>query len=195
MLSLLVSLGYYMFIIISGLLFLVLTPPTLVYAGAYKMLLMMTICSCIILFLLFVYFIVTNDTFRKDAFTRITRKGNKIFSMAPVFCFFVLAPVLIYMFYIKMIPSVITAFPINIGYQTVVIKDLSQDRSLDWCIKPEEFTQFMNNSICDIPSEVASKLSLNDRIILVGRKTDLSFGYYAMVVTKPELDTPIKHYF
>ncbi|WP_233220728.1 hypothetical protein [Photobacterium sp. GB-56] len=99
------------------------------------------------------------------------------------------------MFYIKMIPSVISALPINIAYQTVVIKDLSQDRNMDWCIEPEEFTQFMNNSICDIPSEVASKLSLNDRVILVGRKNDLSFGYYAMIVTKPELDTPIKHHF
>ncbi|PSV27868.1 hypothetical protein C9J42_05775 [Photobacterium sp. GB-56] len=195
MLSLFVSLGYYLFLIFSGLLFLVLTPSTLVYADAYKMLLMMTICSCIILFLLFVYFLVTHDTFRKIVFTRITSKGNKIFSIAPVFCFFVLAPLLIYMFYIKMIPSVISALPINIAYQTVVIKDLSQDRNMDWCIEPEEFTQFMNNSICDIPSEVASKLSLNDRVILVGRKNDLSFGYYAMIVTKPELDTPIKHHF
>ncbi|WP_236688045.1 hypothetical protein [Photobacterium angustum] len=53
----------------------------------------------------------------------------------------------------------------------------------------------MNDRICDVPPEVGSKLSLNDRVILVGRKTDLSFGYYAMIVTKPELDTPIKHHF
>ncbi|EAS66358.1 hypothetical protein L4D04_13400 [Photobacterium angustum] len=187
MLSLFASLGYYVFLILA--------PSTLVYADAHKMLLMMTICSCIMLFLLFVYFLVTNYTFRKIAFTRITRKGNKIFSIAPVFIFFTITPLFIYIFYIKVIPSVIIAFPINIAYQTVVIKDLSQDRSKDWCIEPEDFTQFMNNSICDIPSEVASKLSLNDRVILVGRKTDLSFGYYAMVVSKPELDTPIKHYF
>ncbi|PQJ62162.1 hypothetical protein [Photobacterium angustum] len=195
MLSLFASLGYYVFLIFSGLLFLILAPSTLVYADAHKMLLMMTICSCIILWLLFFYFLVTNDTFREIAFTRITRKGNKIFSIAPAFIFFTITPLFIYMFYIKVIPSVIIAFPINIAYQNVVIKDLSQDRSMDWCIKPEEFTQFMNNSICDIPSEVASKLSLNDRVILVGRKTDLSFGYYAMVVTKPELVTPIKHHF
>ncbi|KJG00999.1 hypothetical protein UB35_15375 [Photobacterium angustum] len=195
MLSLFVSFGYYIFLIFSGLLFLILTPSTLVYADAHKMLLMMTICSCIILWLLFFYILVTHDTFRKIAFTRITRKGNKIFSIAPVFIFFTITPLFIYIFYIKVIPSVIIAFPINIAYQTVVIKDLSQDRSKDWCIEPEEFTQFMNDRICDVPPEVGSKLSLNDRVILVGRKTDLSFGYYAMIVTKPELDTPIKHHF
>ncbi|PSW74554.1 hypothetical protein C9J41_06715 [Photobacterium sp. GB-50] len=195
MLSLFASLGYYVFLIFSGLLFLILAPSTLVYADAHKMLLMMTICSCIILWLLFFYFLVTNDTFREIAFTRITRKGNKIFSIAPAFIFFIITPLFIYIFYIKLIPSVITAFPNNIAYQTVVIKDLSQDRSMQWCIEPEEFTQFMNDSICEIPSEVGSKLSLNDRVILVGRKTDLSFGYYAMVVTKPELDTPIKYHF
>ncbi len=194
MLSLFTSLSYYLFLITSGVLFLTLTPSTLVYADAHKMLVMMTLCSCMIIWLLFVYFLVTNETFRKDSFTRVTKQGNKVFSIAPVFSFFIISPLFLYGFYIKILPCFINAFPITMSYQTVTIKNLVPKRN-NWCIEPEEFTQFMNDRICDIPTNIADKLSLNDQVILVGKKTDLSFGYYSMVVNQPELGLPITYHF
>ncbi len=53
----------------------------------------------------------------------------------------------------------------------------------------------MNDRICDIPTNIADKLSLNDQVILVGKKTDLSFGYYSIVVNQPELGLPIMYHF
>ncbi len=194
MLSLFTSLSYYLFLITSGVLFLTLTPSTLVYADAHKMLVMMTLCSCMIIWLLFVYFLVTNETFRKDSFTRVTKQGNKVFSIAPVFSFFIISPLFLYGFYIKILPCFINAFPITMSYQTVTIKNLVPKRN-NWCIEPEEFTQFMNDRICDIPTNIADKLSLNDQVILVGKKTDLSFGYYSIVVNQPELGLPITYHF
>ncbi len=194
MLSLFTSLSYYLFLITSGVLFLTLTPSTLVYADAHKMLVMMTLCSCMIIWLLFIYSLVTNETFRKDAFTRFTKQGNKVFSIAPVFSFFIIYPLFLYGFYIKILPCFINAFPITISYQTVTIKNLVPERN-NWCIEPEEFTQFMNDRICDIPTNIADKLSLNEQVILVGKKTDLSFGYYSMVVNQPELGLPITYHF
>lgn len=194
MLSLFTSLSYYLFLITSGVLFLTLTPSTLVYADAHKMLVMMTLCSCMIIWLLFIYSLVTNETFRKDVFTRITKRGNKVFSIAPVFSFFIISPLFLYGFYIKILPCFINAFPITMSYQTVTIKNLVPKRN-NWCIEPEEFTQFMNDRICDIPTNIADKLSLNDQVILVGKKTDLSFGYYSMVVNQPELGLPITYHF
>ncbi|WP_318474331.1 hypothetical protein [Photobacterium leiognathi] len=194
MLSLFTSLSYYLFLITSGVLFLTLTPSTLVYADAHKMLVMMTLCSCMIIWLLFIYSIVTNETFRKDAFTRVTKQGNKVFSIAPVFSFFIISPLFLYGFYIKILPCFINAFPITMSYQTVTIKNLVPKRN-NWCIEPEEFTQFMNDRICDIPTNIADKLSLNDQVILVGKKTDLSFGYYSMVVNQPGLGLPIMYHF
>ncbi|PSW64938.1 hypothetical protein C0W88_11395 [Photobacterium leiognathi subsp. mandapamensis] len=194
MLSLFTSLSYYLFLITSGVLFLTLTPSTLVYADAHKMLVMMTLCSCMIIWLLFIYSLVTNKTFRKDAFTRVTKQGNKVFSIAPVFSFFIISPLFLYSFYIKILPCFINAFPITMSYQTVTIKNLVPKRN-NWCIEPEEFTQFMNDRICDIPTNIADKLSLNDQVILVGKKTDLSFGYYSMVVNQPELGLPITYHF
>lgn len=194
MLSLFTSLSYYLFLITSGVLFLTLTPSTLVYADAHKMLVMMTLCSCMIIWLLFIYSLVTNETFRKDVFTRFTKRGNKVFSIAPVFSFFIISPLFLYGFYIKILPCFINAFPITMSYQTVTIKNLVPKRN-NWCIEPEEFTQFMNDRICDIPTNIADKLSLNDQVILVGKKTDLSFGYYSMVVNQPELGLPITYHF
>ncbi|WP_318486411.1 hypothetical protein [Photobacterium leiognathi] len=194
MLSLFTSLSYYLFLITSGVLFLTLTPSTLVYADAHKMLVMMTLCSCMIIWLLFIYSLVTNETFRKDVFTRFTKRGNKVFSIAPVFSFFIISPLFLYGFYIKILPCFINAFPITMSYQTVTIKNLVPKRN-NWCIEPEEFTQFMNDRICDIPTNIADKLSLNDQVILVGKKTDLSFGYYSMVVNQPELGLPIMYHF
>ncbi|PSW46537.1 hypothetical protein [Photobacterium leiognathi] len=194
MLSLFTSLSYYLFLITSGVLFITLTPSTLVYADAHKMLVMMTLCSCMIIWLFFIYSLVTNETFRKDAFTRVTKQGNKIFSIAPVFSFFIISPLFLYGFYIKKLPCFINAFPITMSYQTVTIKNLVPKRN-NWCIEPEEFTQFMNDRICDIPTNIADKLSLNDQVILVGKKTDLSFGYYSMVVNQPELGLPIMYHF
>ncbi|WP_419207627.1 hypothetical protein [Photobacterium leiognathi] len=194
MLSLFTSLSYYLFLITSGVLFLTLTPSTLVYADAHKMLVMMTLCSCMIIWLLFIYSLVTNETFRKDAFTRVTKQGYKVFSIAPVFSFFIISPLFLYGFYIKILPCFINAFPITLSYQTVTIKNLVPKRN-NWCIEPEEFTQFMNDRICDIPTNIADKLSLNDQVILVGKKTDLSFGYYSMVVNQPELGLPITYHF
>ncbi|WP_305462309.1 hypothetical protein [Photobacterium leiognathi] len=194
MLSLFTSLSYYLFLITSGVLFLTLTPSTLVYADAHKMLVMMTLCSCMIIWLLFIYSLVTNETFRKDVFTRFTKRGNKIFSIAPVFSFFIISPLFLYGFYIKILPCFINAFPITMSYQTVTIKNLVPKRN-NWCIEPEEFTQFMNDRICDIPTNIADKLSLNDQVIFVGKKTDLSFGYYSMVVNQPELGLPITYHF
>ncbi|WP_318516501.1 hypothetical protein [Photobacterium leiognathi] len=194
MLSLFTSLSYYLFLITSGVLFLTLTPSTLVYADAHKMLVMMTLCSCMIIWLLFIYSLVTNEIFRKDAFTRVTKQGKKVFSIAPVFSFFIISPLFLYGFYIKILPCFINAFPITMSYQTVTIKNLVPKRN-NWCIEPEEFTQFMNDRICDIPTNIADKLSLNDQVILVGKKTDLSFGYYSMVVNQPELGLPITYHF
>ncbi|WP_061011465.1 hypothetical protein [Photobacterium leiognathi] len=194
MLSLFTSLSYYLFLITSGVLFLTLKPSTLVYADAHKMLVMMTLCSCMIIWLLFIYSLVTNETFRKDAFTRVTKQGNKVFSIAPVFSFFIISPLFLYGFYIKVLPCFINVFPITMSYQTVTIKNLVPKRN-NWCIEPEEFTQFMNDRICDIPTNIADKLSLNDQVILVGKKTDLSFGYYSMVVNQPELGLPITYHF
>ncbi|WP_419238890.1 hypothetical protein ACN08P_21320 [Photobacterium leiognathi subsp. mandapamensis] len=194
MLSLFSSLSYYLFLITSGVLFLTLTPSTLVYADAHKMLVMMTLCSCMIIWLLFIYSLFTNETFRKDVFTRVTKRGNKVFSIAPVFSFFIISPLFLYGFYIKILPCFINAFPITMSYQTVTIKNLVPKRN-NWCIEPEEFTQFMNDRICDIPTNIADKLSLNDQVILVGKKTDLSFGYYSMVVNQPELGLPITYHF
>ncbi|WP_318509842.1 hypothetical protein [Photobacterium leiognathi] len=194
MLSLFTSLSYYLFLITSGVLFLTLTPSTLVYADAHNMLVMMTLCSCMIIWLLFIYSLVTNETFRKDVFTRVTKRGNKVFSIAPVFSFFIISPLFLYGFYIKILPCFINAFPITMSYQTVTIKNLVPKRN-NWCIEPEEFTQFMNDRICDIPTNIADKLSLNDQVILVGKKTDLSFGYYSMVVNQPELGLPIMYHF
>ncbi|WP_318479261.1 hypothetical protein [Photobacterium leiognathi] len=194
MLSLFTSLSYYLFLITSGVLFLTLTPSTLVYADAHKMLVMMTLCSCMIIWLLFIYSLVTNETFRKDVFTRFTKQGNKVFSIAPVFSFFIISPLFLYGFYIKILPCFINAFPITMSYQTVTIKNLVPKRN-DWCIEPEEFTQFMNDRICDIPTNIADKLSLNDQVILVGKKTDLSFGYYSMVVNQPKFGLPITYHF
>ncbi|WP_318495087.1 hypothetical protein [Photobacterium leiognathi] len=194
MLSLFTSLNYYLFLITSGVLFLTLTPSTLVYADAHKMLVMMTLCSCMIIWLLFIYSLVTNEIFRKDAFTRVTKQGKKVFSIAPVFSFFIISPLFLYGFYIKILPCFINAFPITMSYQTVTIKNLVPKRN-NWCIEPEEFTQFMNDRICDIPTNIADKLSLNDQVILVGKKTDLSFGYYSMVVNQPELGLPITYHF
>ncbi|WP_318498672.1 hypothetical protein [Photobacterium leiognathi] len=194
MLSLFTSLSYYLFLITSGVLFLTLTPSTLVYADAHKMLVMMTLCSCMIIWLLFIYSLVTNETFRKDVFTRFTKRGNKVFSIAPVFSFFIISPLFLYSFYIKILPCFINVFPITMSYQTVTIKNLVPKRN-NWCIEPEEFTQFMNDRICDIPTNIADKLSLNDQVILVGKKTDLSFGYYSMVVNQPELGLPITYHF
>ncbi|WP_305839344.1 hypothetical protein [Photobacterium leiognathi] len=194
MLSLFTSLSYYLFLITSGVLFLTLTPSTLVYADAHKMLVMMTLCSCMIIWLLFIYSLFTNETFRKDVFTRFTKRGNKVFSIAPVFSFFIISPLFLYGFYIKILPCFINAFPITMSYQTVTIKNLVPERN-NWCIEPEEFTQFMNDRICDIPTNIADKLSLNDQVILVGKKTDLSFGYYSMVVNQPELGLPITYHF
>ncbi|WP_318405856.1 hypothetical protein [Photobacterium leiognathi] len=194
MLSLFTSLSYYLFLITSGVLFLTLTPSTLVYADAHKMLVMMTLCSCMIIWLLFIYSLFTNETFRKDAFTRLTKQGNKVFSIAPVFSFFIISPLFLYGFYIKILPCFINAFPITMSYQTVTIKNLVPKRN-NWCIEPEEFTQFMNDRICDIPTNIVDKLSLNDQVILVGKKTDLSFGYYSMVVNQPELGLPITYHF
>ncbi|WP_305812511.1 hypothetical protein [Photobacterium leiognathi] len=194
MLSLFTSLSYYLFLITSGVLFLTLTPSTLVYADAHKMLVMMTLCSCMIIWLLFIYSLFTNETFRKDAFTRVTKQGNKVFSIAPVFSFFIISPLFLYGFYIKILPCFINAFPITMSYQTVTIKNLVPERN-NWCIEPEEFTQFMNDRICDIPTNIADRLSLNDQVILVGKKTDLSFGYYSMVVNQPELGLPIMYHF
>ncbi|WP_305830888.1 hypothetical protein [Photobacterium leiognathi] len=194
MLSLFTSLSYYLFLITSGVLFLTLTPSTLVYADAHKMLVMMTLCSCMIIWLLFIYSLFTNETFRKDVFTRFTKRGNKVFSIAPVFSFFIISPLFLYGFYIKILPCFINAFPITMSYQTVTIKNLVPKRN-NWCIEPEEFTQFMNDRICDIPTNIADKLSLNDQVILVGKKTDLSFGYYSMVVNQPELGLPIMYHF
>ncbi|WP_419206195.1 hypothetical protein [Photobacterium leiognathi] len=194
MLSLFTSLSYYLFLITSGVLFLTLTPSTLVYADAHKMLVMMTLCSCMIIWLLFIYSLVTNETFRKDVFTRFTKRGNKVFSIAPVFSFFIISPLFLYGFYIKILPCFINAFPITMSYQTVTIKNLVPERN-NWCIEPEEFTQFMNDRICDIPTNIADKLSLNDQVILVGKKTDLSFGYYSMVVNQPKLGLPITYHF
>ncbi|WP_318493646.1 hypothetical protein [Photobacterium leiognathi] len=194
MLSLFTSLSYYLFLITSGVLFLTLTPSTLVYADAHKMLVMMTLCSCMIIWLLFIYSLVTNETFRKDVFTRFTKQGNKVFSIAPVFSFFIISPLFLYGFYIKILPCFINAFPITMSYQTVTIKNLVPKRN-NWCIEPEEFTQFMNDRICNIPTNIADKLSLNDQVILVGKKTDLSFGYYSMVVNQPELGLSITYHF
>ncbi len=194
MLSLFSSLSYYLFLITSGVLFLTLTPSTLVYADAHKMLVMMTLCSCMIIWLLFIYSLFTNETFRKDVFTRVTKRGNKVFSIAPVFSFFIISPLFLYGFYIKILPCFINAFPITMSYQTVTIKNLVPKRN-NWCIEPEEFTQFMNDRICNIPTNIADKLSLNDQVILVGKKTDLSFGYYSMVVNQPELGLPITYHF
>ncbi|WP_318439522.1 hypothetical protein [Photobacterium leiognathi] len=194
MLSLFTSISYYLFLITSGVLFLTLTPSTLVYADAHKMLVMMTLCSCMIIWLLFIYSLFTNETFRKDVFTRFTKRGNKVFSIAPVFSFFIISPLFLYGFYIKILPCFINAFPITMSYQTVTIKNLVPKRN-NWCIEPEEFTQFMNDRICDIPTNIADKLSLNDQVILVGKKTDLSFGYYSMVVNQPELGLPITYHF
>ncbi|WP_305372332.1 hypothetical protein [Photobacterium leiognathi] len=194
MLSLFTSLSYYLFLITSGVLFLTLTPSTLVYADAHKMLVMMTLCSCMIIWLLFIYSLVTNETFRKDVFTRFTKRGNKVFSIAPVFSFFIISPLFLYGFYIKILPCFINAFPITMSYQTVTIKNLVPKRN-NWCIEPEEFTQFMNDRICDIPTNIADKLSLNDQVILVGKKTDLSFGYYSMVVNQPKFGLPITYHF
>ncbi|MGD6738051.1 hypothetical protein ACP5PY_17705 [Photobacterium leiognathi subsp. mandapamensis] len=194
MLSLFTSLSYYLFLITSGVLFLTLTPSTLVYADAHKMLVMMTLCSCMIIWLLFIYSLFTNETFRKDVFTRFTKQGNKVFSIAPVFSFFIISPLFLYGFYIKILPSFINAFPITMSYQTVTIKNLVLKRN-NWCIEPEEFTQFMNDRICDIPTNIADKLSLNDQVILVGKKTDLSFGYYSIIVNQPELGLPITYHF
>ncbi|WP_318481966.1 hypothetical protein [Photobacterium leiognathi] len=194
MLSLFTSLSYYLFLITSGVLFLTLTPSTLVYADAHKMLVMMTLCSCMIIWLLFIYSLVTNETFRKDVFTRFTKQGNKVFSIAPVFSFFIISPLFLYGFYIKILPCFINAFPITMSYQTVTIKNLVPKRN-NWCIESEEFTQFMNDRICNIPTNIADKLSLNDQVILVGKKTDLSFGYYSMVVNQPELGLPIMYHF
>ncbi|WP_318417450.1 hypothetical protein [Photobacterium leiognathi] len=194
MLSLFTSLSYYLFLITSGVLFLTLTPSTLVYADAHKMLVMMTLCSCMIIWLLFIYSLFTNETFRKDVFTRFTKRGYKVFSIAPVFSFFIISPLFLYGFYIKILPCFINAFPITMSYQTVTIKNLVPKRN-NWCIEPEEFTQFMNDRICDIPTNIADKLSLNDQVILVGKKTDLSFGYYSMVVNQPELGLPIMYHF
>ncbi|WP_305819072.1 hypothetical protein [Photobacterium leiognathi] len=194
MLSLFTSLSYYLFLITSGVLFLTLTPSTLVYADAHKMLVMMTLCSCMIIWLLFIYSLVKNETFRKDFFTRFTKRGNKVFSIAPVFSFFIISPLFLYGFYIKILPCFINAIPITMSYQTVTIKNLVPKRN-NWCIEPEEFTQFMNDRICDIPTNIADKLSLNDQVILVGKKTDLSFGYYSMVVNQPELGLPITYHF
>ncbi|WP_318423165.1 hypothetical protein [Photobacterium leiognathi] len=194
MLSLFTSLSYYLFLITSGVLFLTLTPSTLVYAGAHKMLVMMTLCSCMIIWLLFIYSLFTNETFRKDVFTRFTKQGNKVFSIAPVFSFFIISPLFLYGFYIKILPCFINAFPITMSYQTVTIKNLVLKRN-NWCIEPEEFTQFMNDRICDIPTNIADKLSLNDQVILVGKKTDLSFGYYSVMINQPELDFPITYHF
>ncbi|PSU98345.1 hypothetical protein C0W80_15355 [Photobacterium leiognathi subsp. mandapamensis] len=194
MLSLFTSLSYYLFLITSGVLFLTLTPSTLVYADAHKMLVMMTLCSCMIIWLLFIYSLVTNETFRKDVFTRFTKQGNKVFSIAPVFSFFIISPLFLYGFYIKILPCFINAFPITMSYQTVTIKNLVLKRN-NWCIEPEEFTQFMNDRICDIPTNIADKLSLNDQVILVGKKTDLSFGYYSMVVNQPKFGLPITYHF
>ncbi|KJF98338.1 hypothetical protein [Photobacterium leiognathi] len=194
MLSLFTSLSYYLFLITSGVLFLTLTPSTLVYADAHNMLVMMTLCSCMIIWLLFIYSLFTNETFRKDVFTRFTKRGNKVFSIAPVFSFFIIYPLFLYGFYIKILPCFINAFPITMSYQTVTIKNLVPKRN-NWCIEPEEFTQFMNDRICDIPTNIADKLSLNDQVILVGKKTDLSFGYYSMVVNQPELGLPIMYHF
>ncbi|WP_318440033.1 hypothetical protein [Photobacterium leiognathi] len=194
MLSLFTSLSYYLFLITSGVLFLTLTPSTLVYADAHKMLVMMTLCSCMIIWLLFIYSLFTNETFRKDVFTRFTKQGNKVFSIAPVFSFFIISPLFLYGFYIKILPCFINAFPITMSYQTVTIKNLVLKRN-NWCIEPEEFTQFMNDRICDIPTNIADKLSLNDQVILVGKKTDLSFGYYSIVVNQPELGLPITYHF
>ncbi|WP_318437315.1 hypothetical protein [Photobacterium leiognathi] len=194
MLSLFSSLSYYLFLITSGVLFLTLTPSTLVYADAHKMLVMMTLCSCMIIWLLFIYSLFTNETFRKDVFTRFTKRGNKVFSIAPVFSSFIISPLFLYGFYIKILPCFINAFPITMSYQTVTIKNLVPKRN-NWCIEPEEFTQFMNDRICDIPTNIADKLSLNDQVILVGKKTDLSFGYYSMVVNQPELGLPITYHF
>ncbi|WP_305832300.1 hypothetical protein [Photobacterium leiognathi] len=171
-----------------------MTPSTLVYADAHKMLVMMTLCSCMIIWLLFIYSLFTNETFRKDVFTRFTKRGNKVFSIAPVFSFFIISPLFLYGFYIKILPCFINAFPITMSYQTVTIKNLVPKRN-NWCIEPEEFTQFMNDRICDIPTNIADKLSLNDQVILVGKKTDLSFGYYSMVVHQPELGLPIMYHF
>ncbi|WP_318520193.1 hypothetical protein [Photobacterium leiognathi] len=171
-----------------------MTPSTLVYADAHKMLVMMTLCSCMIIWLLFIYSLVTNETFRKDVFTRLTKQGNKVFSIAPVFSFFIISPLFLYGFYIKILPCFINAFPITMSYQTVTIKNLVPKRN-NWCIEPEEFTQFMNDRICNIPTNIADKLSLNDQVILVGKKTDLSFGYYSMVVNQPELGLPITYHF
>ncbi|WP_318517248.1 hypothetical protein [Photobacterium leiognathi] len=194
MLSLFTSLSYYLFLITSGVLFLTLTPSTLVYADAHKMLVMMTLCSCMIIWLLFIYSLVTNETFRKDVFTRFTKRGNKVFSIAPVFSFFIISPLFLYGFYIKILPCFINAFPITMSYQTVTIKNLVPKRN-NWCIEPEEFTQFLNDRICDIPTNIADKLSLNDQVILVGKKTDLSFGYYSMVVNQPKFGLPITYHF
>ncbi|WP_060989605.1 hypothetical protein [Photobacterium leiognathi] len=194
MLSLFTSLSYYLFLITSGVLFLTLTPSTLVYADAHKMLVMMTLCSCMIIWLLFIYSLFTNETFRKDVFTRFTKQGNKVFSIAPVFSFFIISPLFLCGFYIKILPCFINAFPITMSYQTVTIKNLVLKRN-NWCIEPEEFTQFMNDRICDIPTNIADKLSLNDQVILVGKKTDLSFGYYSIVVNQPELGLPITYHF
>ncbi len=194
MLSLFTSISYYLFLITSGVLFLTLTQSTLVYADAHKMLVMMTLCSCMIIWLLFIYSLFTNETFRKDVFTRFTKQGNKVFSIAPVFSFFIISPLFLYGFYIKILPCFINAFPITMSYQTVTIKNLVPKRN-NWCIEPEEFTQFMNDRICDIPTNIADKLSLNDQVILVGKKTDLSFGYYSIVVNQPELGLPITYHF
>ncbi|WP_318513309.1 hypothetical protein [Photobacterium leiognathi] len=194
MLSLFTSLSYYLFLITSGVLFLTLTPSTLVYADAHKMLVMMTLCSCMIIWLLFIYSLFTNETFRKDVFTRFTKQGNKVFSIAPVFSFFIISPLFLYGFYIKILPCFINAFPITMSYQTVTIKNLVLKRN-NWCIEPEEFTQFMNDRICDIPTNIADKLSLNDQVILVGKKTDLSFGYYSIVVNQPKFGLPITYHF
>ncbi|WP_305369248.1 hypothetical protein [Photobacterium leiognathi] len=171
-----------------------MTQSTLVYADAHKMLVMMTLCSCMIIWLLFIYSLFTNETFRKDVFTRFTKQGNKVFSIAPVFSFFIISPLFLYGFYIKILPCFINAFPITMSYQTVTIKNLVPKRN-NWCIEPEEFTQFMNDRICDIPTNIADKLSLNDQVILVGKKTDLSFGYYSIVVNQPELGLPITYHF
>ncbi len=118
MLSLFASLGYYVFLIFSGLLFLIFSPSTLVYADAHNMLLMMTICSCIILWLLFFYFLVTNDTFREIAFTRITRKGNKIFSIARACLLWSLTPRFSYVVSINVIPTVLLSIPFNMVVAT-----------------------------------------------------------------------------
>ncbi|MBP2699593.1 hypothetical protein [Photobacterium lucens] len=194
MFSLFTSLSYYLFLLISGLLLLILTPSTLVYADAYKMLVMMTMCSCVIIWLLFIYFLVTKKTFRKSAFTRVTKQGNKVFSIAPVFSFFIISPLFLYVLYIKILPCFINVFPLKMTYQPVTIKNIVL-KGNHWCIEPEEFTQFMNDRICDIPTNIADKISFNDQVILVGKKTDLSFSYYSMVVNQPELDFPIMYHF